>query len=218
MKLLAINTGFKQANIAFHDGQNVRYKTIDSNCKHAEIVLKNIDELLAETKIKDVEAMAIVVGPGSFTGVRIAVALAKGFMVANSNLKSISISSLDLMSFIYQKQKPTQNYTCVLNALSGNYFMAKYSKSGECLSNPKMVNGEELEQIKNEFVVGLKDENTEFANFDIMFTSEDLLEYALIKAQNKEFCQEKELVPVYLRLSQAEQNLKEKEKYDTKVW
>lgn len=209
--IIAINTAFSQANIALLKGEEKTFKTIDSNCKHAEVVLQNIDEVLGENKIRDINAIAVVVGPGSFTGVRIGVALAKGFMVANENLKAISINSLDFMSYIYQKQEVKQDYTCVINALSGNYFACKYSKQGSRLSQPKMVNGEELEQIADEFVVTIKGEDIEFSSFEIDFTSEDLLDIAVLKYKNNDFVCESELAPVYLRLSQAEQNLKEKE-------
>ena len=214
MKLLAINTAFKKANIALFDGENKRYQTIDSNCKHAEVVLKTIDDILDNDKIKDIDTIAVIVGPGSFTGVRIGVALAKGFMVANPNLKAISINSLDFMSYIYQKQNPQSEYYCVLNALSGNYFVCKYSKQGKAIETPKMVYGEELEEITKQFVVSLEDEQIEFSDYEINLTSEDLLEMSLIKSSKQEIVSESELLPVYLRLSQAEDNLKEKENND----
>ena len=214
MKLLAVNTAFKQANIAFFDGKESFYKTLDSNCKNAEVVLKNIDEILQDNSIRDINTFAVVVGPGSFTGIRIAVALAKGFMVADENLKAISICSLDLMSYIFQKLNPNHDYYVALNALSGNYFVAKYSKSGKCLEDPKMVNGEELELVQKSYVVGLKSEETEFADYSIEITSENLLSLALELEKENKHTAENNLTPLYLRLSQAEQNLKDKEQND----
>ena len=87
--ILAINTAFLNANLGIIADKNVRFEeTIDAKSKHSENVLKTIDSLCkkAGVDINNIENLALVVGPGSFTGIRIGVALAKGFGCANERL------------------------------------------------------------------------------------------------------------------------------------
>ena len=94
--MLAINTAFLTANLALESSSGVFTKTLDAKSKHSENVLKNIDELCKEANIDilDVDTVAVVTGPGSFTGLRIGVAIAKALGCVNKNLKFVSVSSL----------------------------------------------------------------------------------------------------------------------------
>lgn len=213
MKLLAINSAFLESFIEYNNGGKLICSKLDSSLRHSENLLPEIEKVLGEDKVKDIDCIAVVVGPGSFTGIRIGVAIAKAFMLANENIKAISINSLELLANEYLKDKTkSKDFWCVLNALSGNYFVQKFSKSGESLCEPHMVNGEELEKIKDEYIVSLMSDDIEFANETIEFKSETLYNLASKKAESNDFVTENNLLPLYLRLSQAEQELKEKEK------
>ena len=59
MKLLAINTAFMQADLAFANEQNIITEQIDSNCKHSEVVMSQIDKMLGGTKIKALDVMSL---------------------------------------------------------------------------------------------------------------------------------------------------------------
>ena len=213
MKLLAINSAFLESFIEYNNGDKLICSKLDSSLRHSENLLPEIEKVLGEDKVKDIDCIAVVVGPGSFTGIRIGVAIAKAFMLANEKIKAISINSLELLANEYLKDKTkSKDFWCVLNALSGNYFVQKFSKSGESLCEPHMVNGEELEKIKNEYIISLLSDDIEFANETIEFKSETLYNLASKKAESNDFVTENNLLPLYLRLSQAEQELKEKEK------
>ena len=127
--MLAINTAFMTANLALKTPEGVTVlKDIDAKSKHSENVLKTIDEMCmqANENVLDVGTIAVVVGPGSFTGLRIGVAIAKALGCVNNELKFVGMSSLELMAYIYVNNfKPKGNFVCVLNALSGLYFVAK---------------------------------------------------------------------------------------------
>ena len=132
MKLLAINSAFLESFIEYNNGGKLICSKLDSSLRHSENLLPEIEKVLGEDKVKDIDCIAVVVGPGSFTGIRIGVAIAKAFMLANENIKAISINSLELLANEYLKDKTkSKDFWCVLNALSGNYFVQKFSKSGE---------------------------------------------------------------------------------------
>ena len=66
---------------------------------HAEMLHPLINEALLESKltIKEIEAIAVGKGPGSFTGLRIGVSAAKGLCFAN-DIPLISINSLEILA------------------------------------------------------------------------------------------------------------------------
>ena len=206
MKLLCISTAFKNTDIALCVDGNRLYKSIDSNAKQSENALVAIDEVLKHSKldISDIDTVAVVVGPGSFTGIRIGVGLVKGMSLAKPDLKLISICSLDLMAHIHADSSAKNEFWCVINALSGNIFACKYDQKGERLTQPTMLTGDEISCLNGD-VVGLKDENLGMCNNFVEFSSESLLSLAEKYYSKNEFTPENLLLPIYLRKSQAEQ-------------
>jgi tRNA threonylcarbamoyladenosine biosynthesis protein TsaB len=84
MKLLAIETATEACSVAvFIDGE-VRERFEVAPRRHTDLVLPWADELLAEAGIArtQLDAIAVGRGPGAFTGVRLAVALAQGMALA----------------------------------------------------------------------------------------------------------------------------------------
>ena len=212
--MLAINTAFMTANLAIEtkDGK-VETQTLDSNCKHSENVLKKIDEMCEKLNVDVLclDTIAVVVGPGSFTGLRIGVSIAKALGCANKNLKFVSLSSLELMAYIYAKTHKTEKeFVCVLNALSNLYFVAKFDKNSNKLEEEKMIDKSEFEKISETKIALEGDLNKSLANEFIEIDSKDFLEFAKSKAEKGEFISFEDLLPLYLRPSQAEANLNSK--------
>lgn len=212
MNILALNTAFAYSQVAVDFGGKKSYLSVDSSAKQSENVLVCIDKILNDNNkhINDIDCLSVVVGPGSFTGIRIGVGLCKGMKVAISRLKLISICSLDLMAYIYSKNAQSDFY-CVLNALSGNIFVCKYDKTGNRLDEPKMLTDGDLDVLKKYKCVGLKGENLEMTTSTVEFSSETLLKMSILKAEKNEFVEENELLPIYLRKSQAEIGLELKD-------
>lgn len=215
--MLAINTAFMTANLALKtaDG-HVVLKDIEAKSKHSESVLKVIDQMCQETKINilDVETVAVVVGPGSFTGLRIGTAVAKALGCAKSDLNFIALSSLELMAYnVYKNKIASGDFVCVLNALSDLFFVAYFDKNGIKLVSEKMIDKSEFEKIDLP-MFSLKGDLNNPRCKDIEISCEDLLEFSLLKESQKQFVSEGELLPVYLRLSQAEDMLAKKAKKD----
>lgn len=204
--ILAINTAFKTANLALEINGNAFFDTLDANVKTSENTLPAIEKLLSSNGLtpNDLTHLAVVIGTGSFTGIRVGVALAKGFAVANKNLKLLPINSLHLMAFQFVRDfKPECEFYTIQNALSGRFFISKYSRDGKCLSQPEMVS----ELPENGLFVGLEEEKLEFCDNFLNLNSESLLDYAKSLMVEENFVKVNGLTPVYLRLSQAEENL-----------
>lgn len=214
--LLAINTAFLTANLALQTDDCNLLKDIDSKSKHSENVLNTIDTMCIEANvnINQLDTLAVVVGPGSFTGLRIGTAIAQALGCVNKNLKFLALSSLELMSYIVVKNKLCErDFVCVINALSNLFFVCKFNKEGIKISQEQMIDKSALDIVnlpKFALQNDLYDEMFTFIKFD----SQSLLDYANLKAQQNAYVPLEKMLPVYLRASQAEDNLLKKSKKD----
>jgi tRNA threonylcarbamoyladenosine biosynthesis protein TsaB len=85
MKILSIDTSTTLGSVALVDsGRIVAERSYEATNSHAELLMKTVDSVLkiAKTKAGDVDLFAAAIGPGSFTGLRIGLATAKGMAVA----------------------------------------------------------------------------------------------------------------------------------------
>lgn len=98
--LLAIDTATAHASIALHDGQSVRGEcTWEAANRHTVTLVPHIAKTLETSgvTVEDLTAIAVCTGPGSYTGVRIGVAMAKGMAVAQQ-LPLVGITTLDILA------------------------------------------------------------------------------------------------------------------------
>lgn len=100
MMILALDTSTRTIGLAVYNGFEVLCETIwSSQDYHTMQLAPAVDDLLlhANLKLDDLKAIAIATGPGSFTGLRIGMALAKGLAIAR-HLPLIGIPSLDVLA------------------------------------------------------------------------------------------------------------------------
>ena len=99
--ILHIETSTKNCSVSIANcGELISLKEINTgDYSHAEMLHPLINEALLESKltIKEIEAIAVGKGPGSYTGLRIGVSAAKGLCFAN-NIPLISINSLEILA------------------------------------------------------------------------------------------------------------------------
>ena len=85
MKILGIDSSGMVASVAVvQDEVIIAEYTMNHKKTHSETLLPMIDEIMksSETKLEDIDAIAIAAGPGSFTGLRIGAATAKGLAMS----------------------------------------------------------------------------------------------------------------------------------------
>ncbi|HOU14596.1 MAG TPA: tRNA (adenosine(37)-N6)-threonylcarbamoyltransferase complex dimerization subunit type 1 TsaB [Anaerolineae bacterium] len=98
--LLAIDTATARASIALHDGQTLRSEcTWEAANRHTTTLAARITQMLEASEVTpaDLTAVAVCIGPGSYTGVRIGTAFAKGLAVSR-HLPLIGIHTLDILA------------------------------------------------------------------------------------------------------------------------
>ena len=95
--LLAIDTATEILSIALHDGDELAAEcTLRAGRRHSTLLAPLIERTLAQSHLSmgDLKALAISVGPGSYTGTRIGVALAKG-MASPRDLPLVPVTTLE---------------------------------------------------------------------------------------------------------------------------
>jgi tRNA threonylcarbamoyladenosine biosynthesis protein TsaB len=100
MKILHIETSSKNCSVAISDGEEILClcEEVSDNYKQSESLHSFVEWALegAEISLKDLEAISLGKGPGSYTGLRIGAASAKGFCYG-LKIPLIAINSLDSM-------------------------------------------------------------------------------------------------------------------------
>ena len=101
MRLLAFDTCLDKTYVTFTDGIKFENKVILSNDKnyHSAYLISTIVEMLKKENVepKDLDCIAIDIGPGSFTGIRACTTVAR-MLAQQLNIKAIGVSSLEILS------------------------------------------------------------------------------------------------------------------------
>jgi len=127
MRILGIDTSTSIISFGIIDDDNIisEYRT-DRSELQAEDLVNKIDMALndVELKPKQLDGIAVSIGPGSFTGLRVGLAIAKGFAFA-LNKPLIGIPTLDALAFMVSY--PKYKVTPIMDARRGNIYYATYN-------------------------------------------------------------------------------------------
>ncbi|MBQ7715309.1 MAG: tRNA (adenosine(37)-N6)-threonylcarbamoyltransferase complex dimerization subunit type 1 TsaB [Clostridia bacterium] len=165
MKVLGIDTTAGVAAVAVTDGKKIISNfTLDSGNTHSATLLPMIEASLATLSLapKDIDLISVAAGPGSFTGVRIGAASAKGIAFAH-DVPCVGVSSLEAMA---ENLSSIPGIVCpVINARTAGVFTALFRTDGascpERLTDDATLKTEELAEILKEY-----------ENEDIYFTGD----------------------------------------------
>lgn len=237
MKILAFDSSAVSASVALvEDGKLLGETYLNVGLTHSATLMPITQQLLqaSDCKIEDIDALAVSAGPGSFTGLRIAVSCVKGIAAALDK-KCIAVSTLEAMAY---NLLPTGEYTicAVMDARCKQFYNALFKvQNGEitrlCDDRAIMVDklGEELKNISGDIVlvgdgaalayslIGEENENVKLPSDNQRFQKASSVAAAAIKKyNNNETISAAALMPSYLRLSQAERELIAKNKGEKK--
>lgn len=126
--LLALDTSTKQAGIALYDGARglIAEHNWHSANRHTEELMPAVARMMAQAGAtsRDLRVAAVALGPGSFTGLRVGLAAAKGLALANG-LALLGIPTLDVVAYPHQPQPVP--VIAVIQAGRGRVFWAPYA-------------------------------------------------------------------------------------------
>ena len=216
MIILAFDSSASPASVAlYEDGFLKGEFYMNTSLTHSQTLMLLAEKLLEFTKtdIKDVDVFAVDAGPGSFTGVRIGVSCVKGMAMALGK-PCVSVSTLEAMA---QNLEIFNGLICaVMDARCSQVYNALFMASNGKISR---ICGDRALSIAE-----LESELMDFSNVEIMLIGDGAnicfengtAVVAYEKAQNGETISSGELVPLYLRLPQAERELKARLKNSSK--
>ncbi len=226
MILLAFETSAKAASVALmEEGKLLGESYQNTGLTHSQTLLKMAQELIASCGLtpQQVEGVAVAAGPGSFTGVRIGVAAAKGF-AWGAELPCWGVSTLEAMA---RNLGIWQGYICpVMDARRSQVYNALYrAEQGQltCIAPDRAISleelGKELEALEGPiFLVGDGSVLTHSRFPNLILPPEHKMHQRAAGVALAAFAKKDEpgdpasLTPNYLRLSQAERERLEKEK------
>ena len=196
MKRLIINTANDELDIVLQIEEKIFFKTNNSRMHHNETMLPLIDELLKENEIdiRDIDEFGVVIGPGSFTGIRVGVATVKAFR-DSINAVAKGVNNLDYLYNLAKRQNPDVEVVAILGS-KDSYFVAR-EVNGVLYKYERNLTLDELKNLAKDTPVGMFKQDGNLDCFVVRFDPQVLID-----------CFEKSvdtaLVPVYYQLSQAE--------------
>ena len=224
MKLLAIDTSAVSASVAILEDDRVRSLCcVNAGLTHSRTLLPMIDAALknSETALSEIDAFACSVGPGSFTGIRIGIAAIKG-LCDGTGKKALAVSTLEGLAYNLLGQDVLA--CAVMDARCRQVYTALFDVCGDTVTRLTQDAALKLEDL-GKLLESHREKPIVFVG-DGALLCRDALGYSaappLTRYQNaasvamaalQSFDEEKliraqALLPVYLRLPQAERELR----------
>ena len=237
MKILALETSAVAASCCVADGEKLLSRAaVNAGLTHSRTLMPMVEAVLssADLTVADVEAVAVAVGPGSFTGIRIGVATAKG-LAFPADLPCVAVSTLEAMAYRLFGLPLSGRVCAVMDARCKQVYTATF-----LIDNGTLTRETPDEAIPmDDLFARLKDADTPVyligdgaslcfeAGKDIVpqltrlpahLQMQDADGVALVAAKKiagGETVKAEQLLPTYLRLPQAERELKAKQEAAT---
>lgn len=147
MKILALDTASSWCAAAVYDsGTNMVLAEISKNIGkgHAEVLMDYIEQAITQSGIAmaKLDRVAVNVGPGSFTGVRIGVSAARGFALALDR-PALGVSAFDALASEVAISHPGQPVLVLLEAHRGEIYVQAFGTEGVAITGPMVLAREE---------------------------------------------------------------------------
>jgi tRNA threonylcarbamoyladenosine biosynthesis protein TsaB len=197
MTILALEFSSARRSVALARGGMVLTEAAVQTDARGTDTFGLIEKVLVEAKIlrQEVEAVVVGLGPGSYTGIRAAIAVAQGWQLA-TDVKLLGISSVDAIAAQAQAEKVFGRVNVVIDAQRGEFCLSAWEISAverkEKISPLKIVSGAEKIALENagEICVG-----PEAAR--LIFPSAAMV--ARLAEGRNDFIAGENLEPIYLR-------------------
>lgn len=198
LKRLIIDSATKDLFVALYEGDDCLVDYFErGNNDHSVILMTKIEEMMnySSWKVKDLDEIIVGIGPGSYTGLRVGVVIAKMFGWNNS-IPIKTISSLALMA-------SSSDYPFILpeiDARRGNSFLGVYRNEDSSFS---LVEEEQLTNL-NEYIEKM---NQKYNLLDVVSVGKPNIVKIIHSDLLEEVKDIHKLDPNYLRITEAERNL-----------
>jgi len=214
MKILAIDTSTKMLSIAILEGDKIISNFHEENSmRHSSMLMPTIDKLLKNNKLKlkNINVIALSVGPGSFTGLRIGVSTVKGINLG-LGIPIVAVPTLDVIAHNFTDE--TESALCpIIDAKKNKVYSSIYHVhlGGLTRASRDMLMGvdELIEKIKSQTLIFgdgallywdvlKRNKFIKLSRKDWLPKAETVAKIGLKEARKKHFVNPDKLVPTYL--------------------
>jgi tRNA threonylcarbamoyladenosine biosynthesis protein TsaB len=228
MKILACDTSTLLGSVAVSDGERIlSERSLQRAGSHSDAINGMIRDCLSEANIKlnEIDLFISGLGPGSFTGIRISLNTIKTFAYVN-NKPCVGVDSLTSMA---EKAKDhVGSITVMINAFKNMLYIAEYKSDGkniEVVKSPQVVRVQDLKSFLTPETLVVGDGYMAYADYIqnklglTLKRSDDVSDFPVAstlchiyrhKSQSDVASKNyhwSNLIPIYLRASEAEENL-----------
>jgi tRNA threonylcarbamoyladenosine biosynthesis protein TsaB len=225
MLILGISTSTSQVGCAIGGHEGILAAVYSTRGRrHAETLIPAVEFLCQQARVElsDIGAVAVDLGPGMFTGLRVGVASAKALSHAR-RLPMIGVASLDLLAFPLRHSN--RRIVCAIDAGRGEIFHASYRQSPggvQRLTAPEVATPADLASdllatneellLVGDGAIRYQDDlqvvtRIELADPGMAYPqAASLVQLAHARALREDFVTPAELTPLYLRKPDAEIN------------
>ena len=199
MNYLAIDTS-GDLLVALNIGENFKVKhLVGSQTKHSLTLMPYIEQLLEENNVtlSELDFFAVVVGPGSFTGIRIGVSTIKALCYATGK-KALTLTSFDLLAYADNSHDKA---FCVVDANHDNYYSCAYDNKSITMSACFLSNEQIAQNLGDYKICAIQE--CSLPNVTVCDVISGLKN--AVKAKASELVNESEILPLYVKRSQAEE-------------
>ncbi len=216
--ILAIDTSSAWCSVAVSlEGRAVQFRHEAVTAGASQLLLPWIESLLSDAKasLKDLDAIAVGIGPGAFTGVRLGVAAVQGLAVSQ-NIPVVPVCSLDAISAqltdsaVFKSSHP-QRLMIAIDARMEEVYWASYDMQERRLPNrigdihltkPEDLNLEGVQFLAGSALNAYSQRLPQFTGLidpDVSISALGILKYAQQSLQDGVQCEVRQLEPMYVR-------------------
>ena len=146
MIVLAIDTSGSGCSAAVYDSEAAAVlgrSGADLGKGHAERLMEFVDEALAAAgrSLADIDRIAVTVGPGSFTGIRVGVAAARGLALALGK-SAVGVSTLAVLAEGIRAAAPGRDILVAIDAKRDEVYVQAFGATGAAISEPEALSVE----------------------------------------------------------------------------
>ena len=232
MKILGIDTSSMAASVAvIEDNKLICEYTINTKKTHSQKLMPMIENMLglSDLNVREIDAIAVCEGPGSFTGLRIGMATAKAIAHVN-DIPVVGVNSLEALAA--NMNLCDKKICSILDAQRNQVYTGRYQYEGTKLVEIKEIGIQQIDELLEELaqsgeqwilvgeaVYKYEDKIREISNIEIPAASNNVTKAgSLCSVAKVKFDEGKDIFdcytvnPLYIRKSQAEEQYEEKQR------
>jgi tRNA threonylcarbamoyladenosine biosynthesis protein TsaB len=220
MLILSVDTSSPKGSLALAENrkskiEKLAFRSWEKLAMHSDVATLELQALLAEAgkSLPEITHILVNHGPGSFTGLRVGINLART-LAYSLNKPILAIGTLELLAF--RNSKPGQSVAVAVKALQNYVYAAVYENDGEKMVEVVPPASIEIDSIR-EFASGagvlcvdqtISLDQGPVLSIDPLTSAQTLVEYFAKSGEKFAFLSWKDVQPLYIRASEPEEKMR----------